>query len=436
MIHASAIKPLEKHPVKSARALRRPQRLTLSRDDQGLLRQHLLVELSRGERAAADIIELLARRLQVAPFPSAVMLIQVDTLANPPNGLDGTQREIIREHIYDVIKSVSSELPASIIGDDTNDRLVVIASPGPRSPLSETELHRTAENLCQSARINHRETLTVGIGTVCNDERSLVASYRDAKEALSYQLFLGNDRVITWKQVLAFVESPSEPEHYDLFSVQEERKLRERIIAGDKKGAFQALDILLDSIREQAHLTPLAFKSHLLQTVIVTCRSAERIGADVRALTDRNIHYAETILETDSYPALRAFMHALVEDVIHATLGRGRTPKGDVVLMAKKYIAENYAKSPSLREVANFVHLSPHYFSRVFGEENDCGFQDYLNKVRIEAAKDLLRNSPIKVKQAARRVGFKDVSHFARLFRRVEGMTPAEFTRSVGQVKI
>ncbi|MCL5959068.1 MAG: helix-turn-helix transcriptional regulator, partial [Chloroflexi bacterium] len=63
-------------------------------------------------------------------------------------------------------------------------------------------------------------------------------------------------------------------------------------------------------------------------------------------------------------------------------------------------------------------------------------FQDYLNKVRIEAAKDMLRNSPVKTKQAAVRVGFKDVSHFVRLFRRVEGMTPAKFARSVGQVKV
>ncbi|MCL5958278.1 MAG: AraC family transcriptional regulator, partial [Chloroflexi bacterium] len=204
----------------------------------------------------------------------------------------------------------------------------------------------------------------------------------------------------------------------------------------DKEGALQSLDMMLDSLRNRPELTPASFKSHVLQMVVVLCRSATRIGADVITLTESSLQYAETIMNTDSYPALRAFLRGLVEELIVAALGRSRTPKSEIILLAKKYIAENYVKSPSLREVANFVNLSPHYFSRLFAKENDCGFQDYLNRVRIEAAKDLLRNSPVKVKQAAGRVGFKDVSHFVRLFRRVEGITPAEFTRSVGQVKI
>lgn len=435
MRHASRLKPTGKPQTARTRNSRRSERLALNRDDQRILRRQLVLELSRCEPTVSSAVDMILRRLQFKPVPGAVALIQVDGLTYPVNDLDNASRTAIHGQIRSVINSVLAEMAASIVEEIGEGKFAAIISAGPGSTLSEAELLQVGGGICRVAKAGCRRTLTVGIGTIYHEEKDLAVSYQRAREALSYQVFLGNDRLITYSDVLAPVERREGIVQPEIILIQNERKLRERIIAGDKEGAFQALDALLEAVRVQPGITPTAFKSLLLQTIVVCCRSAMRVGANVRALTAANINYAEIILETDSYPALRAFMRVLVEDVIHAALGRERTLKGDAILVAKKYIAENYAKSPSLREVANFVHLSPHYFSRLFAQENDCGFQDYLNKVRIEAAKDLLRNSPMKIRQAARHVGFKDVSHFARLFRRVEGMTPREFTRSVGQVK-
>jgi len=436
MRYTSRLRSTTKPATFPVRISPRIDRFSRTEEDRRFLRTQLFAEMARDDRARPDIVEAALRRLQKNPIPGAVVLVQIDALAGFPQDYDEESVVEIRKPVSRLVNDVFADLPNSIIHDISDARFAIIASAGPDSVLSEAQLRSIVERLCRTAKLSCRESLTIGTGPVCFQISQLARSYSEAREALTYQILLGDGRVIAWSDVQRLRENQSTTESHEPYPIHQERKVRERIIAGDKEGARAALDTLLSLVRTQPGLTPTAFKSYILQMAIILCRSASRIGADVSALTEANILHAQTILETDSYAALHAFLHDLMDEIIDAALGRGRTPKSDVVVLAKKYIAENYAKSPSLREVANYVHLSPHYFSRLFAKENDCGFQDYLNLVRIEAAKDLLRNSPVKTKQAAGRVGFKDVSHFVRLFRRMEGMTPAKFARSVGQVKV
>ncbi len=400
-------------------------------DDQKLFRDHLIAELARGERAAIDTIESVLRRLKIKPLPGAVMLVQIDALANAANYPDRKPTADPCGQISSAISTVLSTFSASLAGAVAEDRVAVLVGSGPDSNLSTDMLRRVAECLCQTARLSHQGTLTVGIGSICRRAQDLNRSYHEAKEALAWQVFLGSDRVIDWNQGPALAEASSTPAKRCPYVVDGGRQVRERVFTGDRKGALQALDILLDELRGQPGLTPTAFKSQILQLVVVLCRSTLRIGADVGALMAANMQHAQTIRETDSFLALRAFLRALIDELVDAMLGRGRTPRSEAVILAKRYIAENCYRSPSLREVAGFVHVSPYYFSRLFAKENDCGFRDYVNRVKIEAAKDMLRNSTVNAKQAAIGVGFKDVGHFIRLFRQVEGTTPATFARCV-----
>lgn len=409
--------------------------LVREREDDRSLYRHLIHELSFNMPGAECAIESILPRLRLRLLPAGVALVQIDSLVDARGSRDEPDKARLRAEIRNLIGIVLADVPGSFVEEVSQSRLAaIIAARTSLLRSQQAELRQIADEIRRLTRSHCRQTLTIGVGTVSDSVAGLIESYREAKEALSYQIFLGGDRVIDWEGIAKSAESGEREGQLQMILVQQERKLRERVISGDRQGAFQALDVLLEMVKSQPGITPRAFKSHLLQTIVVSLRSAMRIGANVRLLSDRSVDYAEAILETDSYPALRALMQSLVDNVIDLAIGREKTPKSEVVLLAKKYIAENYAKSPSLREVANFVHLSPHYFSRVFAEENDCGFQDYLNKVRIEAAKDLLRNSPLKIRQAAHHAGFKDVSYFAKLFRRFEGMTPREFARSVGQL--
>ena len=96
---------------------------------------------------------------------------------------------------------------------------------------------------------------------------------------------------------------------------------------------------------------------------------------------------------------------------------------------AKQYIDENYMKELTLDDVSRVVNISSYYFSKVFKEETGENFIDYLTKLRIEAAKNLLKTTNKSMKEIAVEVGYSDPNYFSRNFKKYTGKTPTEYAK-------
>ena len=84
----------------------------------------------------------------------------------------------------------------------------------------------------------------------------------------------------------------------------------------------------------------------------------------------------------------------------------------------------------SLKSIAEHVHLSPSYVSRVFHRETGETVTAYLNRVRVSEAKRLLRITNMRVSEVCYEVGYQSLSHFTRMFKRVTGLSPRAFRAS------
>ncbi len=80
-----------------------------------------------------------------------------------------------------------------------------------------------------------------------------------------------------------------------------------------------------------------------------------------------------------------------------------------------------------MNDVAERHYLNPSYFSKVFHEEMGETFSKYLQRIRVEKAKGLLKQSSLKIYEVATEVGYNDFRHFAKTFKEVEGITPAQY---------
>lgn len=95
-----------------------------------------------------------------------------------------------------------------------------------------------------------------------------------------------------------------------------------------------------------------------------------------------------------------------------------------------RFINDNLHRPLTLNIVAERVHLSPHYFSRLFKEETGISFQHYISGKRMEKAAELLRTTPLRVYEVAHEVGIPSYRYFAALFREYAGVSPTEYKRS------
>ncbi|WP_165786638.1 helix-turn-helix transcriptional regulator [Heyndrickxia camelliae] len=99
------------------------------------------------------------------------------------------------------------------------------------------------------------------------------------------------------------------------------------------------------------------------------------------------------------------------------------------------YIKNHHHEPLSLTEVAKQFHFSPSYLSSYFSTHNKEGFNEYLNRIRIEEASKLLIQGAASISQISAMVGYSDHSYFCKVFKKVQGMSPSQFKRKHTTVK-
>lgn len=94
------------------------------------------------------------------------------------------------------------------------------------------------------------------------------------------------------------------------------------------------------------------------------------------------------------------------------------------------YLNENYEQKISLEQIAHNMYLSPVYISKIFKEETGESPINYLIKIRLEKAKEILLNSEGgSIKSIANQVGYDDVYHFSKLFKKYYGISPLYYKK-------
>jgi len=93
----------------------------------------------------------------------------------------------------------------------------------------------------------------------------------------------------------------------------------------------------------------------------------------------------------------------------------------------KNFIKENIETELELEKVASNFGLSVYYFSRTFKEVTGTNFSDYINKCRIDIAKELLSNGEMNVKEVCYKVGYNDPNYFSKVFKKYEGVSPVNY---------
>ncbi len=97
-----------------------------------------------------------------------------------------------------------------------------------------------------------------------------------------------------------------------------------------------------------------------------------------------------------------------------------------------RYIQNNFQESITLKSLSQQFHFSESYLSRCINKETNMSFPQYLNQLRIDHARHLLKNSNMKISEIATEVGYHDTSHFNRTFKSYTNYTPTHYRTLIG----
>lgn len=111
---------------------------------------------------------------------------------------------------------------------------------------------------------------------------------------------------------------------------------------------------------------------------------------------------------------------------------KSKSPKlKELITISINFIHNNFERDISLGDIARFVFLSPSYFTRAFKEETGMSPINYLLKTRIERARELLKDTGLKISDIALSVGFSNQQRFNEMFKKYTRQTPLQYRKKV-----
>ena len=131
---------------------------------------------------------------------------------------------------------------------------------------------------------------------------------------------------------------------------------------------------------------------------------------------------AETEDEAEQEPGQEAEQEEGSETVLY-----NNEASSFIVNKALEYIKEHYKEKIRLQDVADYVFVSQWHLSKLLNKHTGQNFSEALNKARIAQAKELLKDPSMRIYDIAEEVGFQDLAHFSRVFKKLEGISANEY---------
>lgn len=125
--------------------------------------------------------------------------------------------------------------------------------------------------------------------------------------------------------------------------------------------------------------------------------------------------------------AVNKVIRGNTEPVTEETDTHALTKTEKMMKQVEEYLKKNYMHDISLDTVSRTINFSPFYFSKLFKQHFGTNFIDYLTDIRIETAKEILKDPTKSAKDIGSMVGYTDPNYFAKIFKRKTGFTPTEY---------
>ncbi len=198
-----------------------------------------------------------------------------------------------------------------------------------------------------------------------------------------------------------------------------------------RSGTQDTFDDFFDS-----YIQPLdesALKSYIIKNyifidiVLATARFIKELGGDIDRVLEMN--QIETLLvNITTLEQIREQAHKILTKAVVFRDQQTNSQYSALVFRAKTYIEHHFANPDiSLGQVATYVNRSPSHFSTIFSQEAGIAFRDYLTKIRIEKAKELLSTTMLRSSEISAEIGYKDPHYFSSVFKKNTGLSPKEY---------
>ncbi|HHW31568.1 MAG TPA: response regulator [Clostridiaceae bacterium] len=301
--------------------------------------------------------------------------------------------------------------------------------------LSWTE-SQSIEEILRTAfeRLNNEMLQKYGIETVgcvscaVKDLSKISIHIKEAEKILDYKVIMGDNNIL-------FLENmKSIHDNRPFFLSQSERKkLIFCVVNNDVIGINKVIRGFKNSIKKYKYISVECIYSALVEVIISIVRFAYETGFRTQIFGEQ-IYSQEFMRSFNNVDEIFTWIEdSIIKFSNEFAKFRTEKPKS-IIQQIKAYITENLGQEEiTLNSISEKFYYNPSYLSRLFKEETNKNFIDYINEIKINTAKEYLTSTDMPISTICGKIGYKDYKHFLSLFKKITGVTPNEY-KSGGKI--
>lgn len=257
----------------------------------------------------------------------------------------------------------------------------------------------------------------IGLGRIYKGFENIYRSYEESLMAIRYTSEAG---VVHIMDIPSGIKLSSEQ-----YPVSAEKLMLEKAAAGDTEACIQAFSHIFEWLQIEYYGSETKIKSKLLELMVLASRLAYDHGIDAFCLDSTG--FISEFQKLNNISAQKLWCVQRLEFITKCICEVKDKNISGTIHKATNYIKENFRRDITLEDVSKEVNISPHYFCKLFKEEMGENFIDYLTNIRINKAKEIMKDSLLSIKEICYEIGYGDPNYFSRLFKKNAGMTPTEY---------
>lgn len=326
-----------------------------------------------------------------------------------------------------IIKNVVEELAGQKYKGyvvDIDDLMVCLVNVNNGDSDANNELSRITDEAEKFIEENFSIRLSASISRIHQGLPGIHDAFTEAMEIMNYRMLMGNGNIIQYNDISKHKLGGGN----FYYPIDTEQQLINHIKSGEREKAQLILDEIYDKNFVNANLSLSLAKCLVFDLIATIIKTLDDINLFKDSMFLGELNTVDRIAGCKTVKDMKKEMQEILDRACSYIIQHQKSHNMQITENIIQYVKEHFKEEDlSVSQIADKFQMNLSYISKQFKKQNGDGLYDYINKIRVDMAKQLLMEGNDSIISIARQVGFYNDKSFIRVFKKYQGITPGRF---------
>lgn len=401
----------------------REQRLKQQlQDNLPALRERFLAGLASGMFRGEEELESKLRFFGLSDYAEGSVIaaaLTIDDYEEAVERFSEENRQLIMFSVSNILEEIAQRHRSVIVFSPHENQFVALFFHQEGLAVRHMDI---LQEMLDSTSTYLKMSLSAGVGNTVDRVVDVRYSCLEAKLALEYRFFTGNGAILP---IGDFSESRV---HIDFSRIYDQQN---KLIHNMKLGKVEEVGVTITEIFEEIGKDcsyPISYVQSVgVEMINMASRAFHEMGENAEAVFPDLPEVIIELYRQHHISDLIGRMQGIFRTVTQFFLRKNNRKNSGIINKIKAIIDRSYMENVTVGRLAEEVYLSPNYISLIFRQETGTTVTEYVTRVRMEAAKELLKSPDLKVLEVAEMIGYENATYFSTVFKKYTGMHPQKY---------